>query len=79
MKLNKPITVLFYEDDLPKLGEVRCINCSRLLCKVNTSVKSVIFGDGYSPEQQRELVSGMNVVEQKCRGCDCIYKFLFQK
>ena len=30
-------------------------------------------------EEHREIVSGMNVVEQKCRGCECIYKFLFQK
>lgn len=79
MKENKPITILLYEDDLPKLCEIRCINCSRMLCKVNAHVKSISFGDGYDPETQRELVSGMNVVEQKCRGCDCIYKFLFQK
>ena len=79
MKENKPITILLYEDDLPKLCEIRCINCSRMLCKVNAHVKSISFGDGYDPESQRELVSGMNVVEQKCRGCDCIYKFLFQK
>ena len=79
MKENKPITILLYEDDLPKLCEIRCINCSRMLCKVNAHVKSISFGDGYDPETQREMVSGMNVVEQKCRGCDCIYKFLFQK
>lgn len=79
MKENKPITILLYEDDLPKLCEIRCINCSRMLCKVNAHVKSISFGDGYDPESQREMVSGMNVVEQKCRGCDCIYKFLFQK
>lgn len=79
MKQNKPITILLYEDDLPKLCEIRCVNCSRMLCKVNAHVKSISFGDGYDPETQRELVSGMNVVEQKCRGCDCIYKFLFQK
>ena len=79
MKQNKPITILLYEDDLPKLCEIRCVNCSRMLCKVNAHVKSISFGDGYNPESQRELVSGMNVVEQKCRGCDCIYKFLFQK
>jgi hypothetical protein len=79
MKQNKPITILLYEDDLPKLCEIRCVNCSRMLCKVNANVKSISFGDGYDPESQRELVSGMNVVEQKCRGCDCIYKFLFQK
>lgn len=79
MKQNKPITILLYEDDLPKLCEIRCVNCSRMLCKVNAHVKSISFGDGYDPETQREMVSGMNVVEQKCRGCDCIYKFLFQK
>lgn len=79
MKQNKPITILLYEDDLPKLCEIRCVNCSRMLCKINAHVKSISFGDGYDPETQRELVSGMNVVEQKCRGCDCIYKFLFQK
>lgn len=79
MKQNKPITILLYEDDLPRLNEIRCVNCSRMLCKINAHVKSISFGDGYDPETQRELVSGMNVVEQKCRGCDCIYKFLFQK
>ena len=79
MKQNKPITILLYEDDLPKLNEIRCVNCSRMLCKINAHVKSISFGEGYDPETQRELVSGMNVVEQKCRGCDCIYKFLFQK
>lgn len=79
MKENKPITILLYEDDLPKLNEIRCVNCSRMLCKINAHVKSISFGDGYDPESQREMVSGMNVVEQKCRGCDCIYKFLFQK
>ena len=79
MKQNKPITILLYEDDLPKLNEIYCVNCKRMLCKVNAHVKSIAFGDGYDPETQREMVSGMNVVEHKCRGCDCIYKFLFQK
>lgn len=79
MRAKKPITILFYEDDLPELVDVRCINCSRLLCRINADVKSIVFDDGYDPETQHELVSGMKVMEHKCRGCDCVYKFMFQK
>lgn len=79
MKNNKPITILLYENDLPGLREIHCVNCRRLLCKVNSDIKSIVLGDGYDPEEHREIVSGMNVVEQKCRGCECIYKLLFQK
>lgn len=79
MNNHKPITILLYEDNLPKLREIYCVNCKRMLCKVNSDIKSIIFGEGYSPDEHREIVAGMNVVEHKCRGCDCIYKILFQK
>lgn len=79
MNNHKPITILLYEDNLPRLRELRCVNCSRMLCKVNSDVKSIVFGEGYTPESHREMVAGMNVIEQKCRGCDCVYKILFQK
>lgn len=79
MKNMKPISIMLYEDDLPELREIRCVHCSRMLCKINADVKSIVFGDGFDPEQHHELVSGMKVMEHKCRGCDCVYKFLFQK
>ena len=79
MKSPKPISIMLYEDDLPELREIRCVHCSRMLCKINADVKSIVFGDGFDPEQHHELVSGMKVMEHKCRGCDCVYKFLFQK
>jgi hypothetical protein len=79
MKSPKPISIMLYEDDLPELREIRCVHCSRMLCKINADVKSIVFGDGFDPEQHHEMVSGMKVMEHKCRGCDCVYKFLFQK
>ena len=79
MKTMKPISIMLYEDDLPELREIRCVHCSRMLCKINADVKSIVFGDGFDPEQHHEMVSGMKVMEHKCRGCDCVYKFLFQK
>ena len=79
MNNKKPITILLYENNLPTLREIRCINCARLLCKVNSDVKSIIFEDGYDPHEHRELVADMNMIEHKCRGCDCVYKILFQK
>lgn len=79
MKDAKPISIMLYESDLPRLREIRCVYCSRMLCKINADVKSIVFGDGFDPAQHHELVSGMKVMEHKCRGCDCVYKFLFQK
>ena len=79
MNNKKPITILLYEDNLPSLRELRCVNCARLLCKVNSDIKSIIFEDGYKPEEHHEMVAGMNMIEHKCRGCDCVYKILFQK
>ena len=79
MKKLKPISMMLYESDLPELQEIRCVYCGRMLCKMNADVKSLVFGDGYDPEQHHELVSGMKVMEHKCRGCECVYKFLFQK
>lgn len=79
MNNKKPITILLYENNLPALREIRCVNCARLLCKVNSDVKSIIFEDGYDPHEHRELVADMNMIEHKCRGCDCVYKILFQK
>lgn len=79
MRNPKPISIMLYESDLPQLREIRCVYCSRMLCKINADVKSVVFGDGFDPEQHSELVSGMKVMEHKCRGCECVYKFLFQK
>ena len=77
--MGKKISIVFYETNLPELKEVMCVNCSRLLCKINSDVKSIVFDDGFDPKQHHELVSGMKVLEHKCRGCDCIYKFLFEK
>lgn len=79
MKKLKPISMMLYESDLPELQEIRCVYCGRMLCKMNADVKSLVFGEGYDPEQHHELVSGMKVMEHKCRGCECVYKFLFQK
>lgn len=78
-KETKPISILIYENDLPTLQEVRCVYCGRMLCKINADVKSIVFGEGFNPEEHHELVAGMKVMEHKCRGCDCLYKFLFQK
>ena len=79
MRKLKPISIMLYESDLPELQEIRCVYCGRMLCKMNADVKSLVFGEGYDPEQHHELVSGMKVMEHKCRGCECVYKFLFQK
>lgn len=79
MRTNNPITVLMYEDTLPHMNNFRCVNCSRTLCKIDSDVKSLVFSDGYDPEQHHELVSNMHVLEVKCRGCDCVYKFMYQK
>ena len=78
-KETKPISILLYENDLPILQEIRCVYCGRMLCKMNADVKSLVFGEGFDPEQHHELVAGMKVMEHKCRGCDCVYKFMFQK
>lgn len=79
MREPKRISILFYEDDLPKLTDVRCVGCGRLLCRINADVKALVFDDGFDPETHHEMVSGMKVMEHKCRGCDCVYKFVFQK
>lgn len=46
---------------------------------MNADVKSLVFGEGFDAEDYFELVSGMKVMEHKCRGCECVYKFCFQK
>ena len=78
-KEAKPISIMLYESDLPFMREIRCIYCSRMLCKMNADVKSLVFGEGFDAEDYFELVSGMKVMEHKCRGCECVYKFCFQK
>lgn len=78
-KEQKPITITFYKDDLPKLREVRCIKCSRILCKVNAEIKDIVFTDGFTPEEHYKFADNVRVIEHKCRGCECIYKFLLQK
>lgn len=78
-KKHNEISLVLYEDDLPDLQEVRCVRCARLLFKVNADVKSIVFGEGFDPRQHHEMVAGMRMIEHKCRGCDCVYKVLFEK
>jgi phage FluMu protein Com len=69
--------MVLYSGLFPKyeLTPIRCINCSRMLCKIQGNILWVTNSAGV-PLQS--LSPSIAYIEKQCHSCKALYKLLFQ-
>ena len=67
-------TIYLYSESLPVEKELRCINCGRLLLKINRQILAILNSGGMPV---REIPVGVGYVEAKCRGCENAYRIFY--
>jgi phage FluMu protein Com len=71
------VTMVLYHQLFPvyELTPIRCVKCSRMLCKVRGEVISLTNSIGISYEN---LDPSIVYIEKVCHSCKTSYKILFQ-
>lgn len=68
-------TIYLHQQNLGIAKPLRCINCGRLFMSVNRNILAITNTNGIP---LIEIPLGVGYAEHKCRGCEMVYRILWQ-